>query len=136
MKKIISMALVLIMLVCSVATLTACGMPSDYKDAEANLKDAEYDVDVETTDAAIEFMLGLIGVEDAKANAMVSAEKDKDAITIFYCEDKDTAKAVEEKLAEFVEEMAEEFEDYNEIEIGRDGEIVYFGTKQAIKDAK
>ena len=84
MKKIISMALVLIMLVCSVATLTACGIPADYNDAKANLEDEGYKVTVDTTALTINLMLGVFGVEDAKADAVLNGEKDDEAIILIY----------------------------------------------------
>ena len=136
MKKIISMALVLIMLVCSVTTLTACGIPSDFNDAKANLKDNDYKVTTSTKSDDIELMLALFGIEDAEVEAIIDADKDEDAIMLVYCEDTDTAEAVEEKLAEFLEEYAEYFDDYEGLEVGRDGKIVYMATEQALKDVK
>ena len=151
MKKIISMALVLIMLVCSVATLTACGIPADYKDAKANLEDEGYKVTVDTTALTINLMLGVFGVEDAKADAVLNGEKDDEAIILIYCEDKDSADAIVEKLEAFIEEAKEEIdqmfddkdsEEYKEaiaefeVEIGKDGKVVYMATKQALKDVK
>ena len=151
MKKIISMALVLIMLVCSVATLTACGIPADYNDAKANLEDEGYKVTVDTTALTINLMLGVFGVEDAKADAVLNGEKDDEAIILIYCEDKDSADEIVEKLEAFIEEAKEEIdqmfddkdsEEYKEaiaefeVEIGKDGKVVYMATKQALKDVK
>ena len=151
MKKIISMALVLIMLVCSVATLTACGIPADYNDAKANLEDEGYKVTVDTTALTINLMLSVFGVEDAKADAVLNGEKDDEGIILIYCEDKDSAAAIVEKLEAFIEEAKEEIdqmfddkdsEEYKEaiaefeVEIGKDGKVVYMATKQALKDVK
>ena len=151
MKKIISMALVLIMLVCSVATLTACGIPADYNDAKANLEDEGYKVTVDTTALTINLMLGVFGVKDAKADAVLNGEKDDEGIILIYCEDKDSADAIVEKLEAFIEEAKEEIdqlfddkdsEEYKEaiaefeVEIGKDGKVVYMATKQALKDVK
>ena len=101
MKKIISMALVVIMLVCSAVTLTACGIPSDYKDAKANLEEKDYTVKVTTTDTLIKAELLVLGITDVDVDALVEAtNKDEDGIDLIYCNDKDSADKILEKIAE------------------------------------
>lgn len=151
MKKIISMALVVIMLVCSAVTLVACGIPADYNDAKANLEEKGYDVEVETTDIAINLVLTFMGIDNAKADAVLNAEKDDDGVMLIYCEDEETAEKTLEKLEKFIEDTKEEidqmFEDKEsdeykeamaefEVETGKDGKVVYMATKQGLKDVK
>ena len=152
MKKIISMALVVIMLVCSSVTLVACGVPSDYNDAKANLTENEYKVEVITTDIAIKAALLVYGAADVNADAMVIGLKDDDAINLVYCDTKEDADKLLDKIESFMDEakqaIDEMFDDKDsdeykeamaEIEdskIGKSGTVVYFGTAQGLKDVK
>ncbi|MBQ9744606.1 MAG: hypothetical protein IJW19_05720 [Clostridia bacterium] len=153
MKKIISMALVVLMLVGSMLTLVACaGIPSDYKEAKANLEDNDYDVEVQTNDTVINATLSMMfGADDVDADALVEAEKDDDGIILVYCEDSDSAKALDDAYNEFVEESLDALEEYygkdsdeyaeaaeelEKMEHGVSGKVFYFGTEQAVKDVK
>ena len=152
MKKIISMALVVIMLVCSAVTLTACGIPSDYKDAKANLEEKDYTVKVTTTDALIKAELLVLGITDVDVDALVEASKDEDGIDLIYCNDKDSADKILEKIEKFIDEskqaLDELFEDkdsdeykkamdeFNKMKVGKSGTVVYMATEQALKDVK
>ena len=152
MKKIISMALVVIMLVCSSVTLVACGVPADYNDAKANLTENEYKVEVITADIAIKAALLVYGATDVNADAMVIGLKDEDAINLVYCDTKEDADKLLDKIESFMDEakqaIDEMFDDKDsdeykeamaEIEdskIGKSGTVVYFGTAQGLKDVK
>ncbi|MBQ8393704.1 MAG: hypothetical protein IJX51_08060 [Clostridia bacterium] len=154
MKKIISMALVVLMLVGSMLTLVACaGIPSDYKDAKANLEDKDYEVEVQTNDTVINATLAMLfGADEVNADALIEAEnEDEDGIILVYCEDSDSAKALEDTYSEFVEETLDALEEYygkdsdeyaeaaeelEKMEHGVSGKVFYFGTEQAIKDVK
>jgi len=152
MKKIISMVLVVVMLVCSVATLVACGVPSDYNDAKANLEEKGYEVEVITLDAAIKAALIVYGAADVKVETMVIGLKDEEAINLVYCENKDEADKLLGKIEEFMNEAKEaldemiedkESDEYKEAlaeiedsKIGKSGTVVYFGTAQGYKDVK
>ena len=128
--RILSFALVAVMLC---ATLVACGAPAkDPDDALAALKENGYTAVKDTV--ASPLALKALGVKNV--TSVVSGTKvadDKGESIIVYFEDKDAAKDSFEKLEEYAEE--EKDEDATWV-VKQSGAMIYFGTEQAIKDAK
>ncbi|MBE5742094.1 MAG: hypothetical protein E7360_02100 [Clostridiales bacterium] len=134
MKKFFK-SLVAIMLVAMTAiAFTSCGIPSDYKKAEANLKEEGYEVMVLTDAITLGSAEALYGLERGDLVASVTGMKDDDGVSIFYCADKDAANTLYDKLkAEFDEADDEEKEDSD---FGKSGKVVWAGTKAGVKAAK
>ena len=118
MKRILSLALVCVLLLGCVFALASCGGPNkDPEKAVKALEDAEYQVMDMTKDG--------IGV--------VAAMNGDDVVYIYYCENADDAKEAYDEAKEGLEELGEEAEGYK---VGKSGKVVYMGTKAAIKAAK
>ena len=140
MKKVLLVVAVIALI--SVATMALVGcVPSDPAKAEANLKDAGYEVMVTRASDGTGVKLGLNAVADGCV-AMVTAMKatisnsdaDFDGVVIYYFNDGAKAKAFyEEQKAEYDELSDEEKED---MKVGKSGKVVYAGSKDAIKAAK
>lgn len=119
--RILCLTLVAVMLC---AALASCGGPAkDPADAQAALKENGY------------IATNLFGV--------VTGIKQGEAVIITYYDDADKAKEVMDSMDEDdIKEMKEKLvklglsEDGELVGPKRSGKMVYFGTKQAIKDAK
>ena len=135
MKKILSMILVCVLMLGCVFTLASCGAPNkDPKAAKAALEEADYKVTL-LEGILLEGAAASIGVEDL--DAMLTAFKDDDAISIYYFEEKEDAEEAYEKLEKLYNEAKEKAdEDDPEIKLGKSGAMVWIGTKNAIKAAK
>ena len=130
MKRIISFALICVMLVGCVFALASCGAPdSDPKEAKAALEEEKYEVTLK------ENVAGCKAYIYACCNNV--NEKSFEEIEIFYYDSKDAAeKAWNDSMSEKFEKLvAAQDEDYK-YEYGIDGALIYYGTKAAIKAAK
>ncbi len=138
MKRIFAFMLVCVMLVSCMFTLSSCGGPnSDPKAAKAALDEAGYVADI--TDNPIELAFyGAIGIESV-VSGMKASEDDEDklvdAVSIFYLKDDADVDKAYETLEKYYDEAKEEYEDLD-MEIGKSGNMIWFGTKAAIKAAK
>ena len=149
MKKILALTFALVL---CLGMFVACGINGD-KAAE-NLKAAGYTVHELTGDEATKYA-SYSGIEGKVTKVIIAASSDnKDYTTIIVFENTDDAKVYFEKLDEDNEKIKEEYEkrletldessmEYKEIKKminnpkwGRDGAVVYWGTKAAVKAAK
>ena len=140
MKKILSTVLVCVLLLGCVFSLASCfgAKPnSDPEAAKKALEDADYKVYAQIKDG-----VGLISatkvdidLEDFESEEdMEAAMKDAEFVYIVYLpEDADVDEAYEEAKEEF-EEAKEKYD--IKIKIGKDGNMIWYGTKAAIKAAK
>ena len=124
MKRIISTVLVCVLLFGCMLVLASCGGPnSDPEKAEANLKAEGYVVISVPA-------YGVNGVERS-----ITATNGDDTVQIFYfAEDADS-----EKVYDYVNGLYEKAKEKNgeiDLEIGKSGDMVWFGTSAAIKAAK
>lgn len=124
MKKTLSLILVFMLLFCTVM-LVSCAKPaSDPDDAEEALKENGYNVNRFKEDG----------------NTYILASKGLDNIKIVYYKDEDDAEdaydELEDKYEDF-EEFADEYDiDIDDIDYGKSGNMVWDGTKDAVKDAR
>ena len=135
MKKLVA----LLLLVCVSLCIVSCGsIANDPNAIKANLEDAGYTVVVYTEGTMLDAMALQFGAEDGDITAVLVGNKgDDDAIFIVFSADADAAKAIEDNIADQFDDLkASAAEEGMEIEMGRDGEVVYYGTKAAIKAAK
>ncbi len=128
MKRIISALLVCILMVGCVFALASCGGPNkDPLKAKEALEEAGYTVVFRDT-------LIPEGVEYT-----INASKDKlsNTIVITWYEDVEDAKEAEAEYKElFEKEKEEDPEETKKSDYGRSGNMVWMGTKEAIKAAK
>ena len=96
--------------------------------AKAALEDAGYTVILNDG--------GLIGSallpEGAEAT-LVAVKGDDEYISITYYKDKDALNDAWDKIEDDIKEIKEEYED---VVCKKSGNMIYFGTKQAVKDAR
>lgn len=124
--KVLSLTLIAIMMC---AVLVSCGGPNaDPDKAEKALEDAEYTV-MKIDD---EDMLKLSGI-DGLVCAITAFNEDEEGIVIYYFED---AAAANEAWEDIEEEAKEAMEDEEDIVCKKSGKMIYYGTKQAVKDAQ
>ena len=138
MKKIISLVIVCVMLLGCTLVLSSCGGPnSDPAAAKAALDEAGYAADITDDPISLAFY-GAIGIKSV-VSGMKVAEDDEDklvdAVSIFYLKDDADVDKAYETLEKFYNEAKEEYEDLD-MEIGKSGNMIWFGTKDAIKAAK
>ena len=136
MKKILSTVLVCVLLLGCVFTLASCGTPnSDPAEAKAALDDAGYKADI--TDDPIELAFyGAIGIKSVVSGYKAAEDDDKilDAVSIYYFKDDADMDKSYETIEKFFNEAKEEEEDLD-LEIGKSGNMIWFGTSDAIKAA-
>ncbi len=124
--KITALALLTVM-IC--AMLVACGGPNaDPDKAKEALEDAGYTVILNDG--------GLIGdhlLPDGAEATLTAMKGDDEYISIIYYEDKDALNDAWEDVKKDAEELKDEYED---IVLKKSGKMIYFGTKQAVKDAQ
>lgn len=127
--KVLALSLVAVMMC---AVLVSCGGPASDPDKAAKaLEDADYIV-VKADDKVSLALYETMGVK--KLECVITAyNEDEEGIVIFYFEDKAAANDAWETIEEEAKEATKDEED---IVIKKSGKMIYYGTKQAIKDAK
>ena len=116
--KVLALSLVAVMMC---AVLVSCGGPNaDPEKAEKALKDAGYEA--EYTEVGVGGVKGIL-----------VAGKGDDGIWITYYDSAEDANKAWEETEEDLKEMLKDEED---VVIKKSGKMIYYGTKQAIKDAK
>ncbi len=134
--RILCLALVALMLV---PALVACAPAKDPAKAEAALKEAGYTTTNDTKLAPAAYKLAELNL-DAKVTGTKITKDDEgntviEHVSIYYFADSENAKKAMEKVEKDADEEKKE-EESNWVSATRSGKIVYYGTKQAIKDAK
>ncbi len=129
--RVLSLALVAVLLG---AALVSCGGPNaDPEKAAEALKEADYLVT--TTDSKI----GVAAAEEIydieNLDCIVNAIAKGNAIKIFYFEDAASARDAYDEMEDDIDEILEDIEE-KDVVAKCSGKMVYFGTKQAVKDAK
>ena len=109
---------------------------SDPEKAEEALKDAGYIVSV--ADDKISMVLAGGSYDGCKAVLMAcNEENDDDGIFIWYFEEKENADEAWDDIEKFAESLNESAEEEDiDMVCKKSGKLIYYGTKQAIKDAK
>ncbi len=125
MKKFLSVLLTFALIVACL-TFTAC-VPSTPEKAVKKLEKAEYTIITNyTTDAALNGKAISLGLETGSLEGFIRATNGGSYVEIFYCENRDAAKALEETLEAI-------YDNDDSIEVERSGKKVYYGTEQGIK---
>ena len=126
--RIICLALVTVMLVCSLAS--CMGPKKDPDKAEKALEKKGYEVSVIDTDALLPD-----GVE-AILNAHKGSGDDGERVAIYYFETAKDAKEFYDESKDKLEEMKEAYKDEDiKFVYGKSGKVVYAGTKKAVRAA-
>lgn len=127
--KILCLSLVAVMLC---ATLASCAPASDPDKAISALKDAGYTAAKDTT--LVPAALALLGVKGI--DAVISGTKSGEHVTVIYFTDSDSAKNAEEKVTKYVDDEEKDKKDDSDWVFKRSGKMIYWGTKNAVKDAR
>ena len=128
-KNIIKITALALLTVMICAMLVACGGPNaDPEKAKEALEDAGYTVIL--NDGGL---LGDLGLPKGAEATLTAFKGDDEYISVIYYEDKDALNDAWEDVKKDAEELKEEYED---IVLKKSGKMIYFGTKQAVKDAK
>ena len=124
MKKTVFKSLALMLVVAMVGVLVvACAPASNPDKAKKALEDNDYVV------VKLDNYLNLEGVDCVVTGTKGLLSGDPQSVTIVYFEDNASAKDAWDEI----KDKAGEGED---VVIKKSGKMIYFGTKQAIKDAK
>ena len=133
MKKTFRLIALSLVLVVAMMALASCGKPNtDPAKAKAALEEAGY------TATLIDSGLTLTGasaIYGGNVKAVLTGVKlaDKEAVQVIYYEDADSAASAFETVKEFAEKQNNDEE--TKIEIKKSGNMIWFGTKEAIKAA-
>lgn len=139
MKKIISAVLACVLLLGCVFALASCGAPAkDPAKAEANLKGAGYQVKLLNNKEVLDIVYGSDETNPNKIVAEIKAVKGNDFINIFYYDSKESAKEAWKTIEAQYEATALNLKESEDLKIkyGREGAVIYIGTKAAVKAAK
>ena len=135
--KILSLSLVAVMLL---ATLASCAPASDPDKASQALKDDGYKVVKDTTILPDAFKLLQYDLDAVLTGTKTVKDKDGnnkvETVTIFYFANKEDAEKAYEKVKDEEKDSKKDSEESNWVSATKSGKMVYFGTKQAIKDAR
>ena len=140
MKKFAKIMAVALVAVMALALLVSCGPASDPDKALAALKGNDYKAATKLTDA---ISLGLteaaLGSERGDLVAIVSGSKTDDnqklqTVTILYFKDAASASKAWNKAQEYAE--GEKDKDASDWVVAKSGAMIYYGTSQAVKDAR
>lgn len=128
-KNIIKITALALLTVMICAMLVACGGPNaDPEKAKEALEDAGYTVVL--NDGGL---LGDFALPKGAEATLTAFKGDDEYISVIYYEDKDALNDAWEDVKKDAEELKEEYED---IVLKKSGKMIYFGTKQAVKDAQ
>lgn len=127
--KILCLTLVAVMLC---ATLASCAPASDPDKAKAALDDAGY----ATLKDSIGIPAVLRGLGADGADTVVTAtHKDGKHVTVVYFKDSKSAKDAMEKVQKYAEDNSDDEKESDWV-FKRSGAMIYWGTKDGVKDAR
>lgn len=128
MKKLARILSVAMLVVMTALVMTAC-VPSNAEKAKAKLEKAGYEVAVYTD--ADETGTEMLGYVHEDAVEMLMAGKDDNSVAVVWFKNKDAAKEIYDKTCK---ELENEVAEGVDVVIKIKGKVVYYGTKQAVKD--
>ena len=135
--KILSLSLVAVMLL---ATLASCAPASDPDKAVEALKAEGYTALRDTDGIPTIFKLAGYSLDVVVTGTKTTKDKDGkktvESVTIFYFANKEDAEKAYEKVKDEEKDSKKDSEESNWVSATKSGKMVYFGTKQAIKDAR
>ena len=137
MKKFASIVAFVLVAAMLCVTLVSCGAPAkNPDDAIAALKDNGYAAAKDSTfvPAGLK-MLGVDGVDTVISGSKTVDDK-FETVTVVYFDDKDAAKTAFEKGKEYAEDNKDDKAEETDWVVKQSGAMIFFGTNQAIKDAK
>ena len=103
-------------------------MPSTPEKAKQNLEEEGYTVILTDNSAILNATATTAGLKNGTITAIVSASNGGATVAIYYCNDYNSAKDLEEYLDDKYDDQG--------LEVERSGKIVCIGTETAIKDAQ
>lgn len=125
--KFVAFAMVALMLM---LTLVSCGSKPNATPADAKkaLEKAGYEVLLVDS----EITLKLTGIDGLVATIAATTKDLKNAVTIYYFKDSDSATKAYDKINGLAEEAKKQTES---ISVGKSDKMIWFGTKDAVKAA-
>ena len=125
MKKTITISLAVIVLALSLLSVTGCSLFKgiNLDEVKTNLKNAGYTVTVMTGDEYVETDDAVPAIASYELEKYLYAVKGEDEIHVFFFDTIDTAS------------FNSDFINFNGMLGGQHNEVIYRGTRQAIKDA-
>ena len=135
--KILSLSLVAVMLL---AMLASCAPASDPGKAVEALKAEGYTALRDNNVIPAAFKLAGYSLDVVVTGTKTIKDKDGkktvESVTIFYFANKEDAEKAFDKVKDKEKDSKEDSEESNWVSATKSGKMVYFGTKQAIKDAR
>lgn len=141
MKKTIKGIIAGILACLMLFAFTGC-VSKNWAKVEEQLIDKQYDVEVYADEGDIEISLIIACINTytdeyiapASIEKFVYATKGSLNVCVIYCETAGAAKELKERVEEVETDLAKKFGyEEGEYKIAREGKVVYFGHKQAIK---
>ena len=137
MKKLARILAIALVIATLCLTLASCGGPAkNPDDALAALKDNEYTAAKDTVLVPAGLKLaGVDGVDSVVSGTKLVDDK-LETVTIVYFDDKDAAKTAFEKVEKYADDNKDDKAEESDWVVKQSGAMIYYGTTQAIKDAK
>ena len=134
MKKFAKITAVALVVVMALAVLVACGPAADPDKAVAALKENDY-VAAKVTTGGYNGMVAMVTGTKGVLGSLLSGEKQFQTITIYYFESTSAANDAWEKIKSDSDKDKEKNKDSDWV-CKKSGKVIYYGTKQAVKDAR
>ena len=138
MKKFVKVVAVALVVMTALTLFAACGVSLDPDKTYDALLDNGYYCDMDTSALSLATYAGKLGVKAYDMSAVITANKtdksrETQKITIFYFKDYESAYKAWENAQELSEKAQGTRTDWV---CERYLNVIYFGTKQALKDAR
>ncbi len=137
MKRFVKPFSMLLVVALCVVALAACGPDTEPEKAKAALKKEGYDVDLVTNETSVNRYASALGIQGLVA--YIDADREtgeiEDDIHILYFTDSDTAKNAYESTTLSAAAALERDEDNLTWVYELSGNMVYYGTETAVKNA-
>lgn len=145
MNKFSKTFAVMLVFVLAIAALVACGVSNNPKKAQQTLEDKGYTVETIIGDNDLEAQDELDSMSDemhisaGELVALLSAVKGDgdqtdDFLYIYYFKDGATANRFWDANQTELDQLKEEYKDFDNFRLAKKGSLIYFGTQQAISD--
>lgn len=148
MKKYAKLLTLALAAVLTLTLLAACGMSNNPKKKQAALEEKGYEVEAVIGDNDLEAQAELDSMSDemsltaGELVALIAATKSNetddvtDFIYIYFFKDGDVANRFWNSNQEQLDDLKDEYKDTADFRLKKEGSMVYFGTAQAIEDAR
>ncbi len=146
MKKFLTSILILTIVFSVTLSFASCGISDNYAEVKEQFEEENYEVYVYDSDdyyyTYMEVLFDELNISVDGINRILFAAKstknNENSVFVFFCDDKKSAKALEEGIdnaidKEDAQDFLETYKLQSDTKIKRSGSVVAFGNKEAMK---